>query len=125
MLLLTLMQLSASLTHRGCSSVVLALPAILVSSCATHFCHVFGLTKLQSFGGCWQPLKSAILIFEACVAAGAEFMVFVCVAVMRIHRSALMAPGSPSNVYQRLSLADTQPVFSLAFDMVAVVGDEM
>jgi hypothetical protein len=52
-------------------------------------------------------------------------MVFVCVAVMRVHRSALMAPGSPSSVYQRISIVDTQPILSLAFDMVASVGDDM
>jgi hypothetical protein len=80
---------------------------------------------LQSFGGCWQPLKSALLIFETCVAAGAEFMVFICVAVMRLHRAALMAPGSPSSVYQRVSIVDTQPILSLAFDMVASATDEM
>lgn len=52
-------------------------------------------------------------------------MIFICVAVMRIHRTSLMAPGSPSNVYQRVSIVDPQPVLSLAFDMVACVGDEM
>jgi hypothetical protein len=70
-------------------------------------------------------LKSALLLFESCIAAGAEFMIFICVAVMRVHRTALMAPGSPSNVYQRVSIVDPQSVLSLAFDMVACVGDEM
>jgi hypothetical protein len=52
-------------------------------------------------------------------------MVFICVAVMRLHRAALMAPGSPSSVYQRVSIVDTQPILSLAFDMVASATDEM
>jgi hypothetical protein len=80
---------------------------------------------LQSFGGCWQPFKSALLIFEACVAAGAEFMVFICVAVMRVHRIVLMGPGSPSTIYQRLSIVDAEPILALALDMVACVEDEM
>ena len=87
--------------------------------------HFYTHRNLQSFGGCWQPLQSALLIFEACVAAGAEFMVFICVAVMRVHRTALMGPGSPSSVYQRVSIPDTQPILALAFDMAACVGDEM
>jgi hypothetical protein len=36
-----------------------------------------------------------------------------------------MLPGSPSSLYQRVNIVDTQPILSLAFDMVACVGDEM
>jgi hypothetical protein len=36
-----------------------------------------------------------------------------------------MGPGSPSSVYQRLSIGDTEPILTLAFDMVALVEDEM
>ena len=47
------------------------------------------------------------------------------VALSDADRAALMAPGSPSSVYQRVSIVDTQPILSLAFDMVASATDEM
>jgi hypothetical protein len=52
-------------------------------------------------------------------------MVFICVAVMRVHRIVLMGPGSPSTIYQRLSIVDAEPILALALDMVACVEDEM
>jgi hypothetical protein len=36
-----------------------------------------------------------------------------------------MGPGSPSTLYQRLSIVDVEPILALAFDMVACVEDEM